>query len=66
MYNPQLETFMKVADCGSFNKAAEELYISPPCGHKTGESAGICFESSIIRPHPQRTDSDRSRKIIVS
>ena len=23
MYNPQLETFLKVADCGSFNKAAE-------------------------------------------
>ena len=30
MYNPQLETFIKVADCGSFNKAAEQLYISPP------------------------------------
>lgn len=30
MYNPQLETFLKVAECGSFNKAAEELYISPP------------------------------------
>lgn len=30
MYNPQLETFLRVADCGSFNKAAEELYISPP------------------------------------
>ena len=29
MYNPQLETFIKVADCGSFNKASEELYISP-------------------------------------
>lgn len=30
MYNPQLETFICVADCGSFNKAAEKLYISPP------------------------------------
>lgn len=30
MYNPQLETFIRVADCGSFNKAAEELYILPP------------------------------------
>ena len=30
VYNPQLETFLRVADCGSFNKAAEELYISPP------------------------------------
>lgn len=29
MYNPQLDTFIKVADLGSFSKAAEELYISP-------------------------------------
>ena len=28
MYNPQIETFIKVAD-GSFNKAAQELYITP-------------------------------------
>ena len=30
MYNPQLETFPRVADAGSFNKAAEELFITPP------------------------------------
>lgn len=30
MYNPQLETFLYVAESGSFNKAAEKLYISPP------------------------------------
>lgn len=29
MYNPQLETFLRVADAGSFNKAAEEMYITP-------------------------------------
>ena len=29
MYNPQLETFIVVADEGSFSKAAEKLYISP-------------------------------------
>ena len=29
MYNPQLETFIKVADAGSFNKAAEESFITP-------------------------------------
>ena len=29
MYNPQLETFLKVADAGSFNKAAEESFITP-------------------------------------
>lgn len=29
MYNPQLETFIRVADAGSFNKAAEASYITP-------------------------------------
>lgn len=29
MYNPMLDTFIPVADNGSFNKAAEYLYISP-------------------------------------
>lgn len=29
MYNPQLETFLRAADAGSFNKAAELLYITP-------------------------------------
>lgn len=28
MYNPQLETFIRVANAGSFNKAAEEAYIT--------------------------------------
>lgn len=30
MYNPQLKTFLQVADAGSFNRAAEKLYITPP------------------------------------
>lgn len=30
MYDPLLVTFVCVADCGSFNRAAEKLYISPP------------------------------------
>lgn len=30
MYNPQLETFLCIVEAGSFNKAAEKLYISPP------------------------------------
>ena len=28
MYNPQLETFIRVADAGSFNRAAEESFIT--------------------------------------
>lgn len=34
MYNLQLETFIVVADLGSFNKAAEALYITPPAATK--------------------------------
>ena len=30
MYNHQLDAFIKVADMGSFGKAAEAMYISPP------------------------------------
>lgn len=30
MYNSQLTAFIRVADCGSFSKAAEKLYLSPP------------------------------------
>ena len=29
MYNPQLDTFITVAERGCFTKAAEELYITP-------------------------------------
>lgn len=29
MYNLQLDTFLRVADAGSFNRAAEESYITP-------------------------------------
>ena len=29
MYNPLLNTFIAVADLGSFNRAAEQLFISP-------------------------------------
>lgn len=29
MYNPLLDTFLAVVDCGSFTKASEKLYISP-------------------------------------
>ena len=29
MYNPQLDTFIKVAECSSFSKAAQALFITP-------------------------------------
>lgn len=52
MYNPQLETFICVADAGSFSKAAEKLYISPTAVIKQinllEENLGI---SLFIRTH---------------
>ena len=29
LYNPQIETFLTVADTGSFSQAAKQLFISP-------------------------------------
>lgn len=29
MYNPQLDTFIRVAEAGSFSKAASALFITP-------------------------------------
>lgn len=29
MYDKHLDIFLMVADCGSFSKAAEKVYISP-------------------------------------
>lgn len=51
MYNPQLETFIRVADAGSFNKAAEESFITPTAAIKQinllEESLGVrLFERS--------------------
>ena len=40
MYNPQLETFLHVADAGSFNKAAEESFITPTAVIKQINLAG--------------------------
>ena len=52
MYNPQLETFLRVADAGSFNKAAEELFITPPAVIKqiTSLESGLGFPL-FVRSH---------------
>ena len=52
MYNPQLETFLRVADAGSFNKAAEELFITPPAVIKqiTSLESGLGVKLFIRSP----------------
>ena len=46
LYNPQLETFICVVEAGSFSKAADRLFISPPAVIKQINS----LESSINLP----------------
>ena len=52
IYNPQLETFLCVTEAGSFNRAAEQLYISPPAVIKQinllEDSLGVAL---FIRTH---------------
>ena len=51
MYNTQLETFLVAADLGSFNKAAEALYISAPAWSFTGSpSAARWRPVTVWRP----------------
>ena len=52
MNNSQLETFIHVADSGSFNKAAENLYISPPAVIKQINAMEKELEATLfIRSH---------------
>lgn len=42
MYNPQIKTFIVVADAGSFNKAAEQLFVS---------STAIIKQMNLLEDH---------------
>lgn len=48
MYNPQLETFIRVADAGSFNKAAEESHITPTAMIKQVNSLESEFDVTLF------------------
>ena len=72
MYNPQLETFLRVADAGSFNKAAEESYITPTAVIKqinlleeslVAHDAGAAADGAVVEgadASPGHQISDRS------
>lgn len=49
MYNPLLDTFIAVSDCGSFNKAAEKLYISPTAVMKQMNSLENHLHLTLIK-----------------
>jgi len=49
LYNPLLDTFIAVSDCGSFNKAAEKLYISPTAVMKQMNSLENHLHLTLIK-----------------
>ena len=64
MYNSQLTTFVQVADSGSFNKAAEALYIEKAvclfgksdCGGPSGRGrGGHNLLRGDVHPQPLQT-----------
>ena len=53
MYNPQVKTFITVADAGSFNKAAEQLFVS---------STAIIKQMNLLEDHLEVRLFHRSHK----
>lgn len=53
MYNPLLEAFVCVADCGSFTKAADQLYIS---------STAVMNQINSLEQHLNLTLMERTRR----
>ncbi len=52
MYNHMLDTFIAVADCGSFTKAADRLYISPTAVMKQMNSLEKHLDVKLIDRTP--------------
>lgn len=52
MYNPLLNTFVAVADCGSFTKASEVLFISPTAVMKQMNALEKHLELKLIERTP--------------
>lgn len=51
MYNPLLDTLITVADCGSFTKAAERMYLS---------STAVMKQMNALKSHLQLKLLDRT------
>lgn len=64
MYNPLLDTFLAVADCGSFTKAAEKLFISPTAVMKQMNSLEDHLNLKLIDRTPSGVRLTPSGEII--
>ncbi len=52
MYNPILDTFIAVVDCGSFTKASQKLYVSPTAIMKKMNTLESHLELKLIERTP--------------
>ena len=66
MYNPLLNTFLAVADCGSFTKAADRLFISPTAVMKQINSLEAHLNLKLIERTPTGVRLTPAGKIIYS
>lgn len=48
MLDPRLKTFIVIAECGSFNKASEKLYMTPPSVMKQMDSLEAHLQMKLI------------------
>lgn len=64
MYNLALDTFITVADCGSFTKAAEKLYISPTAVMKQINALEKHLELKLLDRKPSGVYLTAAGKVI--
>lgn len=66
MYNPLLNTFSAVADCGSFTKAADRLFISPTAVMKQINSFEAHLNLKLIERTPTGVRLTPAGKVIYN
>ena len=64
MYNPMLDTFISVADYGSFTKAAEHLYISPTAVMKQMNALESHLNLKLVERTPSGVHLTPAGKVI--
>lgn len=64
MYNPLLDTFFAVADCGSFTKAADKLFITPTAVMKKMNVLEAHLNLKLIDRTPAGVDLTPAGKLI--
>ncbi|MGN0173695.1 MAG: LysR family transcriptional regulator [Acutalibacteraceae bacterium] len=64
MYNPILDTFIAVIDCGSFTKAADHLYISPTAVMKQINALEKHLNLKLIERTPSGVHLTRPGEVI--